>query len=139
MIRRFLYNFGYKYNNFMIGRYGSDEFNLFLIIVSVVLVFFARIFVSLFFNILAFALIIFCLFRIYSKNIAARYKENEKFKKFKYDLSSRLRVLADSWKNRKTHKYFRCTNCKTSIRVPRGVGKIEVSCPKCRKKMIKKV
>ena len=31
----------------------------------------------------------------------------------------------------KEHKYFTCPNCKTVCRVPRGKGKIVITCPKC--------
>ncbi len=139
MIRRFLYAFGYKYRNFMMGRYGSDELNIFLLMLSLVFMFVSRIPYMFFMYFASLVLIILCLFRMYSKNISKRYEEKMKFLKIKNIFMSWYRIKSDSFKNRKTHRYFRCGKCKASIRVPKGVGKIEVTCPKCRSKFIKKV
>jgi len=139
LIRRFLYNFGYKYRNFMIGRYGNDELNTFLLIIALVFMFMSRVPQLIFLYFVAFLILIFSCFRMYSRNISKRYEEKMKFLKLKNKFMIFYRIKSDAWKHRKTHKYFSCKNCKASIRVPRGVGKIEVTCPKCKKKVIKKV
>lgn len=139
MIRRFLYNFGYKYRNFMMGRYGSDELNMFMIILAIVFMFLSRLPYMIFLYFLSAVLLFFCFFRMYSRNIAKRYEEKMKFLKVKNKFVSWYRIKSDAWRNRKTHRYFRCKNCKASIRVPKGVCKIEITCPKCRHKVIKKV
>ncbi len=135
----FFYRLKMRYQQFMIGRYGVDELNIFLLILSFAFVLLSRTFFgNIVFVVLSWVFLILCCFRMYSKNIAKRYEEKEKFLIIKSKFLSWYRIKSDAFKNRKTHKYFRCKNCRASIRVPRGVGKIRVSCPKCRKEMIKK-
>ena len=139
MIVRFFYRLSMKYRQFMIGRYGSDELNLFLVFIALALLILSRLPYMLFMYFVSFAILIYALFRMYSRNIAKRYEEKTKFLKIKNKITSWKRIKSEAHRNRKTHKYFRCKKCKASIRVPKGVGKIEVSCPKCRHKVIKKV
>ncbi len=139
MFGRLFYRLSERYRQFMIGRYGADELGLFLVIVSIVLSLLSRLFFWGFvLSFISWMILIWCLIRMYSRNIAKRYEEKEKYLKLKNKFLAWVRIKRDAWNNRKTHKYFRCTNCKASIRVPRGVGKIKVSCPRCRKEMIKK-
>ncbi|MBO5007475.1 MAG: hypothetical protein J6D26_01405 [Clostridia bacterium] len=140
-MRHFLYNLSYKYQAFMQGRYGIDELNIFLLVASVVSLLLARTGVIFFFvfQILAWVLLIIALVRTYSRNISKRYEEKMKFLKLRNRFMAWYKIKRDAWQNRKTHKYFRCKKCKASIRVPKHVGKIEVTCPKCRYKFFKKV
>lgn len=139
-MRNFLYNLSYKYRVFMQGRYGSDELSIFLLAASLVALLVARTGVIFFviFQLLAWVLLIFALFRTYSRNISKRYEERMKFLKLKNRFMAWYKIKREAWQNRKTHRYFRCKKCKASIRVPKGVGKIEVTCPKCKFKFIKK-
>ena len=140
MFGRLFYRLSQRYRQFMIGRYGSDELGLFLVVLSIILSFLARLFFWGFvLSFISWIILLWCISRMYSKNIAKRYEEKEKYLKIKNNFLAWSRVKKDAWRNRKTHKYFRCKNCRASIRVPRGVGKIRVSCPKCKKEMIKKV
>ena len=133
-----LNKFMYKFANFMRGRYGNDALNQAMMYACCGL-FLLDIFIrNKYVSLAAFVLWFTSLFRMFSKNIAKRYSEKQKFLVIKRKFSLWLNVKRDAWKNRKTHKYFHCKNCRASIRVPRGVGKIKVSCPKCRKVMIKK-
>ena len=133
-----MYRLRMRYQQFMVGRYGVDELNIFLVVSSCVFTLLARVFLNPFLSLFSWILLIFCMYRMFSRNISKRYTEKEKFLLIKRKFTSWLSIKRDAWKNRKTHKYFRCKNCRASIRVPRGVGKIKVSCPKCRKVMIKK-
>ena len=63
---------------------------------------------------------------MFSRNTYARYEENRKFLRF-----------FDRLKDRE-HRYFSCPKCQQPVRVPRGKGKIAITCPKCREKFIKK-
>ena len=135
----FLFKLAYKYRQFMMGRYGSDELNLVLVVFSAILLFLSRIKYLWFLYFISLLLFAFAIIRMYSRNIAQRHKEKMLYLKIKNKIMDFYRIKRDSWKYRKTHKYFRCKTCKASIRVPRGVGKIQVTCPKCKTKVIKKV
>ena len=139
MIMNFLFKLAYKYRQFMMGRYGSDELNLVLVVFSAILLFLSRIKYLWFLYFISLLLFAFAIIRMYSRNIAQRHKEKMLYLKIKNKIMDFYRIKRDSWKYRKTHKYFRCKTCKASIRVPRGVGKIQVTCPKCKTKVIKKV
>ncbi len=136
----FFYRLNMRYSQFMQGRYGSDELNIFLVVLSLVFLVLSRSLPYLWFlYFVALILVLWCMFRTYSRNISKRYEEKMKFIRLKNRFLSWYNIRRDAWHNRKTHRYFRCKKCKASIRVPKGVGKIEVTCPKCRAKVIKKV
>ncbi len=139
-MRNFLYNLSYKYRVFMQGRYGSDELNLFLIILAVVFTLVSRtgVVLSFVFRFLSWVFLGIIFFRMFSKNISKRYEERMRFLRYKSSFVSFCNTKKEAWSNRKTHKYFKCKKCGANIRVPRHVGKIEVTCPKCRNKFIKK-
>lgn len=140
MFRRFLGNFAYRYQLFMRGRYGSDELNIFLVVSSLIFSLISRTGVILFFvfQILSWVMLLYAVFRMLSRNISKRYDERMKFLKLKATFISWYNTKMEAWHNRKTHKYFYCKKCKARIRVPRYVGKIEVTCPKCKYRFIKK-
>ena len=126
-----------KLQRFMWGRYGNDRFNQFLMIVALVCL--ALSFFGLrIFYVLALALLVYVYYRMFSRDYNRRYAENQKFltwqNKIKYKVNNWKRNLTD----RKTHHIYKCPNCRQKIRVPRGKGKIIVTCPKCRTEFQKK-
>ncbi len=79
-------------------------------------------------SVLATVLAAVALFRMLSKNLARRRAENRKFcEKVWWPIKGKFTRLKD-----KDHKYFTCPTCRTVCRVPRGKGKIVITCPKCR-------
>ena len=118
------------FRRFMAGRYGTDKLNtLFRWIAT------AGILLSLFLPVgwpnlvavlLAYILMGVVIFRMLSRNTYQRHKENRRYLNF-------LERLKD-----REHKYFACPKCKQSVRVPKGKGKIAITCPKCREKFVKK-
>ena len=74
-----------------------------------------------------------CIFRIFSKNIFKRKQENHKYLKMENSVTDWSKQKLNRVKDSKTHKYFTCPDCKQKLRVPRGQGKISVTCPKCKK------
>ena len=109
---------------FMYGRYGADQLGLALMVLGILL-FVAGLRLPLL-TIPAYAVLIFYIYRCYSKNIPQRRKENEWF----------LRVTAPI--RDRQHRYFRCPGCRQMVRVPRGKGRIKIGCPKCGRKFEKK-
>ena len=113
----------------MMGRYGGDKFNLFLLILALVFSLASRAFWPL--MVLAYALLAYGLFRMLSKNRAARQRELFAFLKVWGPVENWFKFQATRWKQRKIYKYFRCPRCKQRLRAPRGRGKIQVTCQKC--------
>ena len=116
------------FRNFMLGRYGSDKLNVALLIAGVVLMLLGSIFGEklAFLSLLAYIPLFWCIFRMYSRNLEARRRENAAFLNFFSHLKD------------KEHRYFRCPRCKQTVRVPRGRGKINIRCPKCSERFIRK-
>lgn len=121
---------GAGFRSFMMGRYGSDKLNLTLLGISLFLCLVASFIpyniVKLIFTILSYILMIWAIFRMLSRKTYKRYLENRKFLQF-------LDRIRD-----RDHRYYDCPRCRQQVRVPKGKGKIAISCPKCREKFIKK-
>lgn len=115
---------------FMMGRYGTDKLNTYILGLGLVLclvsIFVPVAAVNLILTTLSYALMIWAIFRTLSRNTYKRYRENRKFL-----------MLLDRIKDRQ-HRYFDCPKCRQPVRVPRGKGKIMITCPKCGEKFAKK-
>ena len=123
-----------KFAQFMSGRNGNDQLNLFLLIVDVILLLLAGMFADSLGKVL-YPLVILLLgyayFRMLSRNLYKRSEENGKYLRLRYKLMAELRVHRERWVQRKDYKFFACPSCKTTLRVPRGHGKIKIVCRKC--------
>ena len=131
--------------NFMMGRYGLDQMTVGLLVGMMVFSLLSSLTWFLPLYLISIALMIWAVFRDLSRNTAARARENEKFlvfwnqvKKWWNGVRQWFAKQKRKWDDRKTHVYFRCPNCKKELRVPKGKGKLEVTCPLCRSKFIKK-
>ncbi len=120
------------------GRYGADEFSKFLLFFSIALFLISSIFSSKFIYFIATFIAIINIYRCYSKDFTKRRQERELFLFYKNKLNSKTSLQRRKWKERKTHSFFSCPTCGTVVRVPKGKGKIEISCPKCHTSFIKK-
>ncbi len=129
-MRNFLSKLAAGMRHFMLGRYGTDKLNMAILGVGVlcsVLVMFVRLpILDLALTVLAYGLMIWAIFRMFSRNTYKRYQENRKYLRF-------LERLKD-----REHRYFECPRCRQPVRVPRGKGKISITCPKCKEKFVKK-
>ena len=127
-----------KFRQFMIGRYGTDGLNQFLSIASLVLLLIAIVSRISLFTWLGVALLVFCYYRTFSRNISKRTEENYKFYTLKDRVDGKFRGLKEQWANRRIYHYYRCPQCRQKLRVPRGRGRIQISCPRCGTQFIKK-
>ena len=127
-----------KLRRFMIGRYGTDGLNQFLSIASLVLLLIAIVSRVSLFTWLGVALLVFCYYRTFSRNISKRTEENYQFYTLKDRVGSKFRSWKEQWANRKVYHYYRCPKCRQKLRVPRGRGRIQISCPRCGTQFIKK-
>ena len=119
-----------RFNNFMNGRNGNDEFGRFLSLITMILLI-----VSLFTRIpglyiVALAFLIFSYFRIFSKNLEKRQAENDWFLDRKDSIASFFSGARRQARDR-DHRYFKCPRCGKKLRVPRGRGRISIHCPSC--------
>lgn len=152
--------FRYKLQQFMYGRNGADELSLASIIASVILsvisMFFGRMYwLYIVLRLLTLALIVYAFFRMFSRNIDRRRAENARFTSILYKIRSKRHNNANNntsyssygynydyntkkaqkvkyKEDKKVYKYFKCPNCGTKLRVPKGKGKLTITCPKCR-------
>ena len=115
---------------FMTGRYGSDKLNMFILGCGVAVCLISLLIrvpaVNLTATAISYGLMFWAIFRTLSRNTYRRYQENRRFL-----------MLWDRIRDRQ-HKYFDCPKCRQPVRVPRGKGKIAITCPKCREKFIRK-
>ena len=116
---------------FMAGRRGADELSMALLIAGVVLSMLSSIFRLGILYYISLAIYIFALFRMFSRNLAKRQEENAAFLKLWRGSTSSVRQLFNRVKNTKKYKYFKCPECKSRLRLPRGVGEVTVTCGKC--------
>ncbi|MDO5572670.1 MAG: hypothetical protein Q4G60_01680 [bacterium] len=121
-----------KLQRFMIGRYGVDSFNRFLLGVSFVLILIATFIRYPYIDLLGLAVLGYAYFRMLSRNIQKRYGENAAFMKMTAGIRRFFHNKKTHVTQYKTHKFFRCPTCHQDIRVPRGKGQIRITCPKCR-------
>ena len=125
---------GYKLKTglvrFMSGRYGTDKLNSVILwtglILCLISMFLPLGWANLTLSLLSYVCMIVAIFRCFSRNTYKRYQENRRF------------LLAIQKRKDREHKYFSCPKCRQSVRVPRGKGKISITCPRCREKFVKK-
>lgn len=115
----------------MQGRYGIDEMSRALMILGCVLVVVDFFVGSSLISLLAFAAMVYAIFRIYSRNFAQRSRELETYQRLMGRPKAWWRMTNRRYENRKTTLYFKCKGCGTMLNVPRGKGKMRVTCPKC--------
>lgn len=115
---------------FMYGRYGSDQLNIFLLIVYLAALLLSGLPGLGALEFVALVLMVWSLFRMLSRNYAARRAENARFLKLVGPVVRWYR-LRRTIRRDKEHRYFKCPGCGQQLRVPRGKGKITVNCRSC--------
>ena len=126
-----------KFNKFMQGRYGVDDLSRFTMGVALVLIILAM-FANIFSRTVGSTLDILGVAAIVYAYIQQRYAENQKFLQMTSKFRFRFNKEKDLMKQRKTHHIYSCPGCGQKIRIPKGKGKIEIECPKCHTKFVKR-
>lgn len=143
-------------DEFMKDRNGADDLTCALGIAGMVLALagnIARISALMWVGLI---LAVMALARAFSKNRGARSRENARYRalvsrlpwigsraargrgaapRSGSDLKRRARTVRTMWRDRKTKAFMRCPSCGTTLAVPKGKGKLIVTCPKCHAKM----
>lgn len=131
-----------KIAKWMSGRNGMDELaraETILILVPLLLsLFVSHWLISLLLAALVVGLWVHIFFRVFSKNVMKRYEENQKFLDARYQMTVKWNRKKKQFAQRKTHRFFYCPNCKQEVRVPKGHGRIRITCPKCRTEFVRR-
>lgn len=127
-----------KIQNFMMGRYGADQLGQLFLGWSVIFLL-----ISLFtrldiFYVMALGLMGYEYYRMMSKQVERRFAENQKYLTWRYQLVVKWNRKKEHFKQRKIYHFYKCPSCKQKVRVPKGKGKICITCPKCKNEFIKK-
>jgi len=120
----------------MTDRNGLDKLSIALIVLALVINAFSQFFPLL----ILFSLIvmIYAVWRVFSKNLAKRRNENYRFTRILGDIKDSNEKWRFRRQQSKQYKFFYCPGCKSKLRVPRGKGKISITCPRCGLKFSKK-
>ena len=133
---KFFQKLGNALSRFMYGRNGSDYLGITTLLVAILIDVAASFIknepVLFVLRLISTILLVWTLFRMFSRNLQKRRAENAWFMaKLYYPVSRRFRQAKQQTQD-KDHKYFTCPSCRAVCRVPKGKGKIVITCPKCR-------
>ena len=131
MIRNFL-------RNLMVGRYGPDHLNIAMIVFSLALNLIHAIIGFAPVMYLAFAMLLLAFSRMLSRNIARRRAENDRFIRYWWPIRTKLTRTWANLKHRKTHRFVKCPGCANTLRIPKGKGRLQITCPKCGERFVRK-
>ncbi len=130
--------FSERMRRFFEGRNGNDAFSRFLTWSALIFLIISMLTGSVLNGVLssilwwiALAELVYGYFRIFSKNIYARQRENDKYLAIKKKIFGDPDVNRRKRAERSTYKYFKCPSCKKEMRAPRGKGRIKVTCREC--------
>ena len=123
---------------FMQGRNGVDNLGYHALWGGLILLIVNMFLGSLLLNLIGNVMYFYALFRMLSRNIVKRQAENSRYVHFMNNWQKEVKQFFLRLKGTKEYKYFRCPGCKQLIRVPRGRGKLRITCPKCRQVFEKK-
>ena len=138
-----------KLNQFMAGRYGADDLAKFMLGSAVVLML-INIFLGIpILNTLVLVILILVYVRMFSRNIQKRYQENLKYLRMKQRFFAFFKAdpktktgsgtkAGSKTQEKKNYHIYKCPNCGQKIRIPKGKGKIMITCPKCKHEFQKK-
>ncbi|MBR6782330.1 MAG: hypothetical protein IKM33_03945 [Clostridia bacterium] len=123
------------------GRYGADELYNALFLMEIILLFAGSILTilgrnrtalsvaSVILYVIAFGLLVWAMFRFFSRNIEKRRRENAAWLRFKSRFAGKRKPSLPP--DTPTHIFRACPKCRSVLRLPRQVGKHSVKCPRC--------
>lgn len=129
---------GEKLRRFFAGRYGMDSLNKLIFIISLILLVVTWFFPNYICRVLFWILLVIGYFRCFSRNIYARYAENQKYLNATAKIRNAFRKRKYRFDQRSTYRFYKCPRCRQQVRVPKGKGKINIRCPKCGEQFVKK-
>ncbi|RKJ55209.1 hypothetical protein D7X25_08530 [bacterium 1XD42-8] len=130
------------FRRMMAGRYGMDQLGYGLLVGCMLCILLRGICkesAAAFLSILAVVFLGFCYYRIFSHNIPRRQLENQRFLQWWYPIAQWFSGRKGAFAEMQNYKHMKCPHCGQKIRIPRGRGKVSVTCPSCHESFIKKV
>jgi DNA-directed RNA polymerase subunit RPC12/RpoP len=122
----------------MAGRHGADELTRFQSVLVLVLLILSMITKAGIFSLLALLVMIHMYFRVLSRNHVKRAEENQKYRSLRYKTIASWNKFKTRIRQRRDFRFYKCPTCRQQVRVPKGHGRIEITCPKCREHFIRK-
>ncbi len=116
---------------FMQGRYGTDQFYNFLIAIYFIILVVNLFVGSFILSMIELLLLIYMFFRVFSRNIYKRQKENNTYLRLSRKPKDFFKLTKNKFRDRKTHVYKTCPACKSTLRLPKVKGKHTAVCPRC--------
>lgn len=124
--------------NFMLGRYGPDQLYTACLIATFIFAVLSAVFGWWWLRVLSYLFLFYALFRMLSRNIHRRRRENDRFLRYWWPVRTWFARKIRRLKSSRTYAFFKCPACRNTLRVPKGKGKIQITCPKCGERFIKK-
>ena len=121
----------FSLSRFMYGRYGADQLSRTIVTASLVLLILGNLTGSILMIYLSFAGYVYMIYRTFSRNIEKRSQENQAYLNKTAHLRTEYSQFKVRWRNRKQYKYFKCPQCRTRMRLTRGVGEKQITCRNC--------
>ena len=122
------------FRKFMTGRYGVDQLSNLILILSIILMIIGGTGKIQLLNYIGMALLLYNYYRVFSKDLNRRYQENMVYLRYTNNVRSKVNGLKNRLKQSRTHKFFKCPSCSKQLKVPKGKGKINITCPHCKEK-----
>jgi DNA-directed RNA polymerase subunit RPC12/RpoP len=120
-----------KLDKFFSGRYGLDELGNVLLAIAMIFSIFGTLAKNIILECIAMAGMVVFIYRCLSRDTYARSDENCRFQR-------NIKLWNLKYENRKTARVYMCPKCGKMIRVPKGKGKIQITCPKCGNRIIRR-
>jgi len=136
-MRDWMDRFKRRMDQWMIGRYGADEFSRFLFILGIILILIYSFTGIRILGLVTWLVIIYSYYRCMSRRIIKRSRERDIYLRTTEPVRRKWALVKRMWNDRNTHRYYKCPVCKKMIRVPKGKGRIAIKCPNCRNEIIK--
>lgn len=126
------------FSRVMYGRYGNDSINKTLFVLALAMIVLNWIFHLKFLYWVGFACLVLYYLRFFSRDTYRRAQENEQFLRLVAPLRGKAQSAKRVVENSGTYKHFKCPSCHQKLRVPKGRGKVEITCPKCSHSFVKR-
>lgn len=126
-----------RLQRFMYGRYGMDSLGQFLMWTAVVCLLLSWFVAGPIFNTLALLLLVWGYFRMFSRNVQKRYQENCTYYRYVNKVKDFFKKQKSYNEQKKNHNIYKCPQCKQKIRIPKGKGRVAITCRRCGTEFIK--